>query len=385
MRYRRIMLLAVLTLTFTACSYLKNVNLLTGGNLERKDFVQEIPFEYKKGLIVVKVKVNSDTTRREFIFDTGAFNSKIEKGLAGSLGMKAVTSKTNSDSNGNTRIIEVTRVDSLIFGETCFSNIGAGKVEYGEKSASPCIAPYGIIGANLIKLAHWKIDFEQKMLYFSDNPFELEDKSEQYQIPFSKPVFSGTPDISIQLEGKKIEEVMFDVGYNGGLILPAKFADLFSEKPSEIFLDKSTSGIYGTKADSITNKQLKLNLGGFETEIPVEFSANGKALLGNEILEHFLIFIDYEENIISLKPKSTVEIPPTLAFLPGILNDSLWVVDRTKAGLPLQLGDTLRSINGKQPKDLFNTHCEYFMNVRAFLDQDSLLIETLSGHIFSIQ
>ncbi len=379
MRYRRIMLLAVLTLIFTACSYLKNVNLLTSGKLERKDFVQAIPFEYKKGLIVVKARVNADTTLREFIFDTGAFNSKIEKGLAGSLGMKAVTSKTNSDSNGNTRIIEVTRIDSLIFGETCFSNIGAGKVEYGEKSASPCIAQHGIIGANLIKLAHWKIDFEQKKLYFSDTPFELEGKPEKFQVEFSKPTLSGTPNISIQLEGKEIEEVMFDLGYNGGLILPKKFADLFSDKPSEIFLDESTSGIYGTKADSITSKQLKLNLGGFEAEIPVEFSANGKALLGNEILEHFLVFIDYNDKIITLQPKTTVEIPPSLAFLPSILNDSLWVVSRSKAGMPLQLGDTLRSINGKQPKDLFSTHCEYFMGVRDLLNQDSLLIEKPDG------
>ncbi len=379
MNYRKITLLTFFLFTLSACNYFKNIELLTSGKLERKDFVQAIPFEYKKGLIVVKARLNADTTLREFIFDTGAFNSKIEKSLASSLGLKVVTTKTNSDSNGNERTIEVTQIDSLIFGKTRFTNIGAGKVEYGEKSASPCIAPHGIIGANLIKLAYWKIDFKEKKLYFSDKPFELEEKLEKFQIGFSKPTLSGVPSITIQLEGKEAKGITFDLGYNGGLILPAKFAGLFSDKPSEIYLDKSTSGIYGTRADSIISKQLKLNLGGFEAEIPVEFSANGKALLGNEILEHFLIFIDYDDKKITLQPKSKVEIPSSTAFLPGILNDSLWVADRVKAGIPLRLGDTLRSINGMQPKDLFNTYCDYFIGVRDLLQPDSLLIEKLDG------
>ncbi|MDN4166983.1 retropepsin-like aspartic protease [Cytophagales bacterium LB-30] len=378
MKLRNITILAIL-LIGSSCSYLKNVGLLTNGKLARKDFVQAVPFEYKKGLIVVKARVNADSTLREFIFDTGAFNSKIEKGLAESLGMKAVTTKTNSDSNGNKKTIEVTRIDSLILGETTFINIGAGKVEYGEKSASPCIAPHGIIGANLIQLAYWKIDFEQKMLYFSDKPFEADANLGKFLVPFNTPVFSGTPDISINLESEKIEGAMFDLGYNGGLILPAKFADLFLDKPSEIFLDQSTSGIYGTKADSLISKHLKLDLGGYEAVIPVEFSANGKALLGNEILEHFLIFIDFEDEQITLQPVSSVEISPNPAFLPGILNDTLWVVNRSKQGSQLQLGDTLLSINGKKPKDLFTNHCEYFMQISKFIYQDSLQIETLKG------
>lgn len=378
MNYRNI-ITAFILFASTGCGYFKNISLLRNGELARTGFVQAVPFEYKKGLIVLQARANADTALRAFIFDTGAFNSKIEKGLAEHLGMKAVTTKTNSDSNGTTKTIEVTRIDSLVLGETRFIHIGAGKVEYGEKSASPCIAPHGIIGANLIHLAHWKINFEQKMLYFSDTPFEPDADSEKFQLPFKTPLFSGTPTISLQLEGEKIEGVMFDLGYNGGLILPAKLADAFSDKPSEVLLDESTSGIYGTKADTLICKQLQLNLGGYQTEISVQFSANGKALLGNEILEHFLIFIDFEDKTISLQPKSPVEIPPSRSFLPGILNDTLWVVARSKKGLPLHLGDTLRSINGKKPKDLFASHCQYFMEIGEFLEVDSLIIENLQG------
>src|SRR6056297_1823176 len=172
MHQKSTFLILALVVSMAACGYFKNIGLLTNGKMLREDFVQAVPFEFKKGLIVVKARLNADSTEREFIFDTGAFNSKVEKGLAKRLGLKTVTSKTNTDSNGNSRTIEVARIDSLLIGETWFSDIGAGKVEYGEDSATPCIASDGIIGANLIKLAHWKIDYLNKTLYFSDTAFE---------------------------------------------------------------------------------------------------------------------------------------------------------------------------------------------------------------------
>ena len=168
---KHIITISLILLLISSCSYLKQVRLLTGARLERTDFVQEIPFHYRKGLIVVAAKINDDTISREFVFDTGAFNSKIEKGLADELGLETITSKENSTAQGNTQDIELTRIDSIRFGETSFYNVGAGKLEYSPKSYSPCVAKYGLIGSNLIKLAHWKIDYLNQKIYFSDTPF----------------------------------------------------------------------------------------------------------------------------------------------------------------------------------------------------------------------
>ena len=46
----------ILSSTLISCSYLKNVQLLSGGELKRQKFVQAIPFEMRKDLIVVKAK-----------------------------------------------------------------------------------------------------------------------------------------------------------------------------------------------------------------------------------------------------------------------------------------------------------------------------------------
>ena len=79
----------------------------------------------------------------------------------------------------------------------------------------------------------------------------------------------------------------------------------------------------------------------------------GKALLGNEFLEHFDVFIDYKQKEISLAPISEVKIPPSYEFIPGVLNDSLWVVTRTRLESEFQLGDTLTWVNNKKTTRLF--------------------------------
>jgi len=370
----------LLLLNLSSCSYLKNVQLLTGGELKRENFVQLVPFEWRKDLIVVKARINSDTSYHEFIFDTGAFNSKIESDLAGSLGLKKVTVKTNSTAQGMSKKIDVVRIDSISFGETTFYNIGAGKLKYEPSSASQCIASDGIIGANLIKLAHWKIDFQKQLLYFSDKPFEL--KGKKYTLPFSRPVLSGTPKINISIEDKNAENIMFDLGYNGGLILPLSLASHFENKETKIVLDKSTSGIYGTNADSILIKELMIGVGGHKSRIPVEFSNLNKALLGNEFLKHFIVVINNETNEISLQKQKEIEVAAPRNFLIGIQNDSLWVVTRTSPELPFELGETILSVNNNRPDELFSSHCDYVMNTHKLFEEDSLKLEKADGSIY---
>jgi hypothetical protein len=183
----------------------------------------------------------------------------------------------------------------------------------------------------------------------------------------------------LKIEDHSIGPVLFDLGYNGGLILPDYLANSFPAESEEMILDRSTTGIYGSNIDTLRVKQLEVNLGGYLTQIPVTFSSIGKALLGNDILEHFTVLIDYKRDEITFQPRSQVRVDPELTFIPGVLNDSLWVVDRTVPDRDLLLGDTLRSINGMQPHDLFDSHCDYIMNIRSLLESDGFTLRRLDG------
>jgi predicted aspartyl protease len=381
MRTGAFILLISIALT-TSCAYLKNVDLLLQPEIQREHYVQTIPFEWRKDLIVVKARLNSDTAEYEFIFDTGAFNSKVESELADALRLPVVTQKKNSTAQGVSRQIDVIRIDSVKLGETTVYNVGAGKLSYDSSSASPCIAGHGIIGANLIKLAHWKIDYDNKLLHFSDTPFDTEDHN--IVIPFDRPMLSGTPQINLTIQGKELENVIFDVGYNGGLVLPMALAKHVEDEQSRIILDQSTSGIYGTNRDSLVVKKVNVGIGGFNTEIPVEFSSLNKGLIGNEFLKHFSVIINYDERKIYLSQKREVRVESPRNFWPGIGKDSLWVVNRTTPELPLKLGESLRSVNGKKPTELFDSHCEYVMNMASFMAQENLWVERMDGTVIHI-
>lgn len=376
---RIFILISILALTSLSCRYAKNVQLLTGGDVQENDFRVSIPFQYHKGIIVVSAKLNSDTVAREFIFDTGAFNSKIVKGLALELDIPVVTSKKNTDSQGNEKIIEVGRVDSLILGEVKFYNIGAGLVEYGEGSATPCLASHGIIGANLIGLANWKVDYQNKLIHLSNIPFEPGTDNSLIEYSFNKPALSGTPEITISLGGEKIKEVLVDLGSNGGLTLPESFVPSYEGVEKEIYLDQSTTGIYGSKPDRLITMPLTLETRAGNFNIPVDFSQNRGPMIGNDFLEHFRVYLNYDRKIIQLQPASLVSIDPQLEFIPGILNDSLWVVNRAPENNLLQLGDTLRSINGKKPSEMFTDFCDYFMEIRKILESETLWVEKTDG------
>lgn len=381
MNIRGIILFLSLIALFSSCNYIKNVGLLNQVEIRRTNYVQAIPFEMRKDIIVVRARLNADTVEREFIFDSGAFNSKIESSLAEGLRLEVVATKSNSTAQGITREIEVVRLDSLRLGETTIYSVGAGKLEYDKTSASPCIAGDGIIGGNIIKLAHWKIDYANQLIYFSDKPFDLSHPF--FELPFERPTLSGTPKVDIQVSERTIEGVNFDLGYNGGLVLPLSFESAFHSTDSMILLDKSSSGIYGTNRDSVVVKFLEVNIAGWKKVIPVEFSSLNKALIGNEILKHFEVSIDYNEDLIHLHQLNDVIIHLPRAFSISIVDDSVWVVSRTQPKGLFHLGDTLSTVNGLKAQDIFSSYCEFVME-NWKLYSDTLLIESLDGKTYML-
>lgn len=368
--------LLIIVLSLQNCDTATQIKMNANADVEENK-LDYINFRYPKKLIVVDAWLENEQDSSSFIYDTGAFYTKIEKGLAEKLNLPTVFSKQNPTAQGITKTVEMTSINTLTFSETIFRNIAAGKLRYDEKSYSPCVAKDGIIGANLIKLQNWKVDFEAKRLYFSSTPFKSDAINTKNTIDFSTSFISGIPKIELELQGKTISNVLFDVGFNGGLVLPKSIANEFESENETLLLDQSTAGIFGSNLDTLVVKKLPVTIAGQTHEILVEFSALNKALIGNDFLEHFLVFLNYEDQKITLVQKSNPVIDAPKTFIPGILNDSLWVVNRTSPTLPYKIGDTLKRVNGKQPKELFKNHCDYFFRISELLQQDSLAVEPL--------
>ena len=133
----------------------------------------------------------------------------------------------------------------------------------------------------------------------SKKPFVVNLNNEHYILDFATSFLSGVPKVNVELDGKVIENVIFDLGYNGGLVVPYKFANQFHSENSQTIIDQSTAGIFGSSRDTLLVKELNVKLGNFQTKIPVEFSSLNKALLGNDFLEHFTIYLNYDDGTIT--------------------------------------------------------------------------------------
>jgi len=356
--------LAIIAYFWISTSYLTNVRLLHSGELSAPGTVS-LPFTYTKDVILVDASVNGVEGR--FLLDTAAFDSKVEHSFAELAGLNTVTTKRVTTAQGLEDRLPVTQIADFSLAEARFERTSAGILTYPAQSPTACVAPQGLIGANLMRRGHWKIDYQNQQLTLSEEPIPVPGSATTLE--FSHPVMSATPTISLTLGGREVSGVLFDTGFNGGLVLPRSLADQFSGQPTMELLDQSTSGIFGTNKDTLIVKELLLELGTSSATIPVEFSSLDKALLGNDVLEHFDVYIDYAKDEIALVPVSEVEVDPPRRFLPGITANDEWVVDRTEVNSNLSLGQTIPTINGLRPSDVFEDYCDYFLNIDRILSQ----------------
>lgn len=386
-------------LLISSCNYTNNVFLLSRGSVEQKNFYESIDFENRHGIIVVKGFVNGQEDTLEFIFDTGAFDNKISQFRADQYMMKEKATKDKSDSQGNEQKISMTLIEKVSLGNVDFKNTAAGIIEFPENSLSPCIAADGIIGANLIREANWKIDFVNNKIWITDDfsRFNELNTNEVKAIKFKKPLLSGTPKIDVTVNQKELGNILFDLGSNGGIDLPVSLKNTIFPDQSfkwDTTLDNSSSGIWGTNFDSVFSVQSEIGFkGNSSTSAEINFAEQGFAKVGNDVWEKYDVYMNYDKKRIYLKPNSqfdSVKTKRDFGFIPYYNSENVWTVENLVLGSPahksgINFGDTITKIDGKTPDEFYSSFCGYFDWVTTyFADKETTTVE-INGKLFTIE
>ena len=279
------------------------IKLMSKGEIEQQQFISEIPFDDKMGLIILKVTISGE--EYDFLYDTGAPNV-ISKELAAKLNIKPYVSNKTSDSQGNKEDLEYLLLPKITIGCVDFLNTGAAVADLKRSSVIACLDVDGIIGANLMRKAIWQIDYENKLLRVSNtmSSFKIEDGE---RIPFTEK-FTGTPISDINVNGAIEKNVTIDTGSNGGFSLSVKTYREAKDSlaPVVIGVGTTTSGIYGVgEVDtnyyttfpliSIGNVELKNQM--------VDFNKGNSLTLGNTFFENYLVTYNWPEKEILLTNK----------------------------------------------------------------------------------
>lgn len=279
------------------------------GSVEAEQFNVTVPFENRAGLLFIQVVVNGE--EGWFLFDTGAPNLVSEK-FAERLNLETETKGGVRDSGGNrTKGNSFVLIEDINIGGVHFKNTGAVIQNLSGSDIFKCLKIDGIIGANLMRQAFWKLDYEEESISLSSNLNDFSIDSTYEVLPFEVKN-TGTPVMDITFGEVTAENMTFDTGSNKEFSLPLNYLrEAQGENPiSTIWELGATSYGVGGKAvsDSIFYAVIDtMHLGSLT--IPnsvVAFDAHSDNF-GNAFLKNYDIVLDWESKNIYMKAVTSYE------------------------------------------------------------------------------
>jgi len=279
-----------------ACKPIQAYWLLTKTS-SQSNFKEELTFRLSEGLVVLEVVINSQ--KYEFVMDTGAALSVMDSSLSEQIFEKEKLQIAITDAHGTRKKMAIYELDSLKIGEVLFQKIAFLS---SQSNLFKQIGVHGIIGANILKHAHWKIDFEHKQLSLSDSI--LDEKNVLYT-PFKKRL--GLPYLQIDYKNSRLKNVLFDIGYNGNLDIPLRKAQknthlkgFLKTHYQEILNQESLFGqkdivCFMTTLDSLRTGNFYLK------NTPIIIGKDNNLKIGIEPFRKNSLFLDYENNRIGIR------------------------------------------------------------------------------------
>ncbi len=351
--------------TLVSCS--NYAKLYKRGITDIEEFSGSVKYETVFDLIIVPVEMNGETYR--FLFDTGAPNV-ISKELKEALNLKPITYGQVGDSQGNSQSLGYVKLPTLQIGGVGFSNTVALTADLKLSPEINCLNIDGILGANLMKLAFWKIDFKKQELFFSSDKQGLIPVNDQpYILPFLIKT-SFTPVVSLTVNNTQIKHVTFDTGYAGYLSLGGVMPE-----PDSILAHSfgyGSSGLYGSNFDTVLFVNTQLQIDSFSQNIIAKYEkGNTKKLLGINFMSQFTLILDWELNQVEFYVDSLEEQSnESYGFSPKWLNNKLIIGTLHQEFLPikngLKVGDEIKIINQwdfSEPS--LETYCDMIIALRS--------------------
>ncbi|MCE2495519.1 MAG: aspartyl protease family protein [Flavobacteriales bacterium] len=392
---KRLTLLLVAFIVFAlagGCGASKTVRLCDATKAPTEAFRDSIPFVWKYSSIVVQIEVPGTGRKWDMIFDTGASYSVLNQTNTQLDRIEKVATVSVGDTHGNRQSTPIMMLDSVLIGNTLFTNHAAVSVPYDENSILRCIAADGILGANLMKKCHWMIDYDRKMIFFSSSrdglpPPESDEGIQEFQLS------GGRPHIDIDLNGFEVSHVLMDTGYNGFMEASPSVVKALRDSTTGEWtyfrkFDGTTFGLYGVKNDTLyfsPNHTLTL-ADGSSWNYLMEVQGGSGAKLGNDLFRHYNMYFYFPDKELQWVKRDTISVNP---LEPGFGVGMMWtargieVRSLTEGGpaqlAGIELGDMVERL-GKIPAGEFKGRiCDLYDYLRETSDQHEILTLDIRG------
>ncbi|HEY9870087.1 MAG TPA: aspartyl protease family protein [Candidatus Obscuribacterales bacterium] len=282
-----------------------------------------LPFDYVANEIVVRARVNNKTDLK-FILDTGASQSVLDKGIAGTFGPYS-TANFSITAGAKAVPLSYTTLQAISLGDITLTNIPVLITDLSSFAKAMGERPAGLIGANILRRFLVTIDFRDKKVVLSD-PNKVSVPKNAVIVPTS-PSFGATAlVVAGKLDGKHDFNFLVDTGaaFNN---LPPSAAKPWLSGP--VLPVGQVFGIDGQKVSIGAIRLKSLSLGSLSIKNPVFalapesvaggagglFAASSMGILGNPIWSRFRLTIDYRNERLML------ERPPEFVALEELTDE----------------------------------------------------------------
>jgi len=303
------------------------------GEISNVSFSDNLTVDIAHDLVIIPVSLNGHIY--SFLFDTGAPLSISEK-LQNEMGYNIISKGHIVDSGKNRKKVKWAKVDTLLIGNTQFTNQTAFVVDFDANPILKCLDIDGIVGSNLIRFCNWKINFEKEEITLSDQPVSSSDNTLAVVSYSTDDQFDILLDM--QFGGAEVDHLKVDFGSNGSISLPTKAFEALKQDNiiEKTFIEKgvSQSGITG-KVNEI-NREIAFfdSIKSGDLILDSVYVRSGKSgLIGTKIFSRYIVSIDSKQQKLYFNEnKSPDKNLDTFGFRIGISTDGLLYIQSVIEG-----------------------------------------------------
>ena len=284
--------------------------------------VASIPFELKKDIILLQVKVNDDPNARTFVFDTGATSDLLDETVSADMGLEP-NYKQEVPGAGGVKTFDIVLSQKLTVGQNIAiegTHLVLTDLSRLRKALERNFD--GIVGYSLLRRYVTRIDFERQQLLLYNDIGQL-DTVGYTAIPFE--LGNGIPipqfDITITLRNgqRHTGRILFDSGAALSLIVntPYNLKHKMGESVQDRLILESNN--LGSKSLSEQIAIRSMSVAGLELgEMVIALASDSEGvssyegylgILGAQVISRFDVILDYTHSTLYLRPNARYAEP----------------------------------------------------------------------------
>jgi hypothetical protein len=386
----RILMILAGAILILGLSPLPCVKVQLDESTRNEGLLASTPFQLYGNVILMELSVD-ESTPLNFIFDTGAGGTVINARTADRLDIVGDETVPREGATGMAEIVQST--DHIVYVEDMsFRDVTLGIAELGHIEKRLGIPIDGVIGWLILSQYAVRIDYDAMLIeIYDNNKFEYDFGDSGYNLEVQGTVIFTNVTVAFKSGNNFTGKVLVDTGAGNTFYFNTPFIeenDLLAEM--DTYYEWETQSISTESAHVYITMLANLSISDYEFSIlPVTMAiaaagasswSGPMGILGNGVLKHFNVFIDLQQEMMSLEPNRLYhdQFEVNCSGLELVTDDVFQkvIIDHVYAGSPaeetgLEVGDEIVQINGANVSDF------KLPQIGSVLSQDGEEVEIL--------